>query len=167
MRTIPPSAQNVTLRRRRDTPLVPVHGGEEQSVLAEGGAIFSDLDAIPWLDRLAGLQGGDAVADRSSSGIRPLPAWMSRICTYRLVSSGSTTSRLIFGVGEHVPTFPRSSSRPRWSPGTPPRTVLTAEERQTRAANNVLGDGASVRKTDRVRRRGGDRRPRRGSSGLT
>jgi hypothetical protein len=37
----------------------------------------------------------------------------------------------------------------------------------TRAANNVLGDGASVRKTDRVRRRGGDRRPRRGSSGLT
>ncbi len=44
---------------------------EAQPMLAEAEAIFSELGAVPWLVRLAGVQGEDAVADRSSSGIAP------------------------------------------------------------------------------------------------
>ena len=44
---------------------------EAQSLLAEAGTIFGELGAVPWLVRLAGVQGEDAVADRSSSGIAP------------------------------------------------------------------------------------------------
>jgi ATP/maltotriose-dependent transcriptional regulator MalT len=44
---------------------------EAQSLLAEAGTIFGELGAVPWLVRLVGVQGEDAVADRSSSGIAP------------------------------------------------------------------------------------------------